>query len=472
MIGWIIAGVVVVLIGLWLVSVYNGLITLRNLVQEAWRQIDVELKRRHDLIGNLVETVKGYAAHERGTLEDVMKARAAAMAGGQSPAQQAQSEGLLSAALGRLIAVAEAYPDLKANQNFLALQQEPDLDRGPHRFGSSLLQRQCPRAQHPGRVGPVERRRRDVQHPPRGVLRGGGRRARRGARRLRPARDHHPAAERVCRGHGSRCPGGAARSPVDPVAGPSPLGDSRPRPASRPPRASTRHPASTSRRRRPGAAGATPLRRPGQAHGNCLLGFGKESRRARHCLCGVPLACASHPPWMGHQGWPDRRLWPNERRTTCASAPPSRLSQSPRSASACQPHRRRRQTCRTGMSTDSGAPASPSLGTKDTASAAGMTALTVRQYKAVCDGSWKNFSTIYVWQQFHDLGYAYNASAGVHVSGEAASRGWLLVRTGTVRSSRSRPTRSACAPRASARSPTSRAGSGRSPAQEHRAWVC
>lgn len=124
MIGWIIAGVVVVLIGLWLVSVYNGLITLRNLVQEAWRQIDVELKRRHDLIGNLVETVKGYAAHERGTLEDVMKARAAAMAGGQSPAQQAQSEGLLSAALGRLIAVAEAYPDLKANQNFLALQQE------------------------------------------------------------------------------------------------------------------------------------------------------------------------------------------------------------------------------------------------------------------------------------------------------------------------------------------------------------
>ncbi|HET8983420.1 MAG TPA: LemA family protein, partial [Pedococcus sp.] len=124
MIGWIIVGVVVVLLVLWAVGVYNGLIKLRNLVQEAWRQIDVELKRRHDLIGNLVETVKGYAAHERGTLEDVMKARSAAMAGGQSPAQQAQSEGLLNAALGRLIAVAEAYPDLKANQNFLALQQE------------------------------------------------------------------------------------------------------------------------------------------------------------------------------------------------------------------------------------------------------------------------------------------------------------------------------------------------------------
>ncbi|MDU0313503.1 LemA family protein [Phycicoccus sp. M110.8] len=116
--------VLVVLLALWAVGIYNGLIKLRNLVQEAWRQIDVELKRRHDLIGNLVETVKGYAAHERGTLEDVMKARSAAMSGGQSPAQQAQSEGLLSAALGRLIAVAEAYPDLKANQNFLALQGE------------------------------------------------------------------------------------------------------------------------------------------------------------------------------------------------------------------------------------------------------------------------------------------------------------------------------------------------------------
>jgi LemA protein len=121
---WIVVIVVVVLLALWAVSAYNGLIRLRNLVQEAWRQIDVELKRRHDLIGNLVETVKGYAAHERGTLEDVMKARSAAMAGGQGPAQQAQSEGLLSAALGRLIAVAEAYPDLKANQSFLALQQE------------------------------------------------------------------------------------------------------------------------------------------------------------------------------------------------------------------------------------------------------------------------------------------------------------------------------------------------------------
>jgi LemA protein len=124
MLAWIVIGVVVVLLVLWAVGAYNGLIRLRNLVQEAWRQIDVELKRRHDLIGNLVETVKGYAAHERGTLEDVVKARSVAMAGGQSPAQQAQSEGLLSAALGRLLAVAEAYPDLKANQSFLSLQGE------------------------------------------------------------------------------------------------------------------------------------------------------------------------------------------------------------------------------------------------------------------------------------------------------------------------------------------------------------
>jgi LemA protein len=124
MVAWIVIGVVVVLLVLWAVGAYNGLIRLRNLVQEAWRQIDVELKRRHDLIGNLVETVKGYAAHERGTLEDVVKARSVAMAGGQSPAQQAQSEGLLSAALGRLLAVAEAYPDLKANQSFLSLQGE------------------------------------------------------------------------------------------------------------------------------------------------------------------------------------------------------------------------------------------------------------------------------------------------------------------------------------------------------------
>ena len=115
---------VIVLLVLWAVGMYNGLIKLRNLVQEAWRQIDVELKRRHDLIPNLVETVKGYAAHEKGTFEGVMQARSAAMSGGQGPAEAAQSEGVLTQALGRLFAVAEAYPDLKANSSFLALQQE------------------------------------------------------------------------------------------------------------------------------------------------------------------------------------------------------------------------------------------------------------------------------------------------------------------------------------------------------------
>ncbi len=119
-------GLVVVLAGLALAGVvlYNGLIKLRNLVQESWRQIDVELTRRHDLIPNLVETVKGYAAHERETLSAVIAARSQAVAPGSSPAQQAAHEGVLTAALGRLFAVAEAYPDLKANQNFLELQRE------------------------------------------------------------------------------------------------------------------------------------------------------------------------------------------------------------------------------------------------------------------------------------------------------------------------------------------------------------
>jgi LemA protein len=115
---------IVVLVGLWAVITYNGLIRLRNLVQEAWQQIDVELTRRHDLIPNLVETVKGYATHERETLDAVVRARAAATAPGASVAQQAQQEGELSQALGRLMAITEAYPDLKANQNFMSLQKE------------------------------------------------------------------------------------------------------------------------------------------------------------------------------------------------------------------------------------------------------------------------------------------------------------------------------------------------------------
>ncbi|WP_426564760.1 LemA family protein [Angustibacter sp. McL0619] len=119
----VVIAIVVVLV-LVFVGLYNGLIKLRNVVQESWRQIDVELNRRHDLIPNLVETVKGYAAHERGTLDEVTAARAAAAAPGASPAQQAQQENVLTQALGRLFAVAEAYPDLKANQNFLQLQRD------------------------------------------------------------------------------------------------------------------------------------------------------------------------------------------------------------------------------------------------------------------------------------------------------------------------------------------------------------
>jgi len=117
---------IVLLVLLILVLSYNGLIKSRNRVDNAWSQIDVQLKRRHDLIPNLVETVKGYAAHERGTLEAVTNARANAINASSSGtvADQAQAENVLSGALKSLFAVAEAYPDLKANQNFLQLQEE------------------------------------------------------------------------------------------------------------------------------------------------------------------------------------------------------------------------------------------------------------------------------------------------------------------------------------------------------------
>jgi LemA protein len=119
---WIVLGVVVLLV-LYVVLTYNGLVRLRNRVEAAWAQIDVQLKRRYDLIPNLVETVKGYASHERQTLEAVTAARTASM-NAQGPAQQAQAENMLSGALKSLFAVAEAYPELKANQNFLQLQEE------------------------------------------------------------------------------------------------------------------------------------------------------------------------------------------------------------------------------------------------------------------------------------------------------------------------------------------------------------
>jgi len=117
--------VLVVLVAFWFIATYNRLVRQRNQVQAAGAQVDVQLKRRHDLIPNLVETVRGYAAHERGTLDAVVTARQGAVATVGAPrAAQAQAEGALSQALSRLLAVAEAYPDLKANQNFLALQGE------------------------------------------------------------------------------------------------------------------------------------------------------------------------------------------------------------------------------------------------------------------------------------------------------------------------------------------------------------
>ena len=116
--------VIVVGLGLLVVSVYNGLVRARNEVKNAWSSIDVQLKRRHDLIPNLIETVKGYAAHERGTLDAVVKARQQAVSFTGSVEERGKVENMLTQSLRTLFAVAEAYPDLKANQNFLKLQEE------------------------------------------------------------------------------------------------------------------------------------------------------------------------------------------------------------------------------------------------------------------------------------------------------------------------------------------------------------
>jgi LemA protein len=122
MIGWILLAVPIALV-IWGVSIYNTLVRLRNAVKNAWSQIDVQLKRRHDLIPNLVETAKGYMKHERETFEEITKARSRAMDAG-SVGEKAKAEAGLSGALGRLMLVVENYPELKANENFLALQEE------------------------------------------------------------------------------------------------------------------------------------------------------------------------------------------------------------------------------------------------------------------------------------------------------------------------------------------------------------
>jgi LemA protein len=115
---------IVVGLGFFVVSVYNGLVRARNEVKNAWSSIDVQLKRRHDLIPNLLETVKGYAAHERGTLDAVVKARQQAVSFTGSVEERGNVENMLTQSLRSLFAVAEAYPDLKANQNFIKLQEE------------------------------------------------------------------------------------------------------------------------------------------------------------------------------------------------------------------------------------------------------------------------------------------------------------------------------------------------------------
>jgi len=138
----IVLAVIVVLV-LWAITIYNGLVAMRQRVNEAFADIDVQLRQRHDLIPNLVETVKGYAAHERGTLDEVVKARNVAVAA-QGPAQQAAAENMLSGALRQLFALSEAYPDLKANANFQQLQAElADLENkiaASRRFFNNAVQ--------------------------------------------------------------------------------------------------------------------------------------------------------------------------------------------------------------------------------------------------------------------------------------------------------------------------------------------
>ena len=138
----IVLAVIVVLV-VWVISIYNGLVTMRQRVNQAFADVDVQLRQRHDLVPNLVETVKGYAAHERGTLDEVIKARGAAVSA-QGPAQQAAAENMLTGALRQLLAVSEAYPDLKANTQFQQLQNElADLENkiaASRRFFNSAVQ--------------------------------------------------------------------------------------------------------------------------------------------------------------------------------------------------------------------------------------------------------------------------------------------------------------------------------------------
>lgn len=140
--GWVVLGVIVVIV-IWAIAIYNGLVALRQRTNQAFADIDVQLKQRHDLIPNLVETVKGYAVHERGTLEAVVKARQTAMAA-PGVEQKVVAENMLTGALRQLFALSENYPDLKANQNFQQLQSElSDIENklaASRRFFNSAVQ--------------------------------------------------------------------------------------------------------------------------------------------------------------------------------------------------------------------------------------------------------------------------------------------------------------------------------------------
>ena len=163
--------VLVILVGV-LIAGYNGLVRSRNQVENAWSQIDVQLKRRLDLIPNLVETVKGYAAHERETLAAVVAARNAAIAAPDTPKAQANADAGLTGALRQLFALSEAYPDLKANQNFLALQEELTATEGRVAYARQFYNDSVLDLRQQARIVPDRRPRQDVQLRITRVLRG------------------------------------------------------------------------------------------------------------------------------------------------------------------------------------------------------------------------------------------------------------------------------------------------------------
>ena len=167
----IIVLVVVVLFVVYLVATYNGLVKSKNQVESSWAQIDVQLKRRLDLIPNLVETVKGYAAHEKRRCKASSRPRNKAMTA-STVADQAAADNMITGALNKLFALQEAYPDLKANQNFLALQEELTAHRGSRRLCAAVLQRRRDEVQHEDRDVPDGHLRRDPALHRARVLRG------------------------------------------------------------------------------------------------------------------------------------------------------------------------------------------------------------------------------------------------------------------------------------------------------------